>query len=67
MAFGQASLPLANCVAATEYEAIVLRLLPPIGRPVELALTLLAAYVVYELVLFAFTPMPGGAGAFNVG
>ena len=35
--------------------------LPSIGRPVELALALLAAYVAYEVVLFAFTPVLGGA------
>jgi hypothetical protein len=34
------------------------RRLPSIGRPVELALALLAAYVVYEVVLFAFTLAP---------
>jgi hypothetical protein len=57
----------AAALIATALSALVLRLLPPIGRPVELALTLLAAYVAYELVWFAFTPMLGGAGAFTVG
>ena len=51
---------------ATAVSALVLRLLPAIGRPVELALTLLAAYVAYEVVLFAFTPVLGGAGAFTI-
>jgi hypothetical protein len=40
--------------------------LPSIGRPVELALALLAAYVAYEAVLLAFTPVLGGTGAFTV-
>ena len=40
--------------------------LPSIGRLVELCLSLLAAYVAYEVVLFAFTPVLGGAGAFTV-
>jgi hypothetical protein len=39
--------------------------LPAIGRPAELALALLAAYVAYEVVLFAFTAVLGGAGAFT--
>jgi hypothetical protein len=56
----------AAALIATAVSALVLRLLPPIGRPVELALTLLAAYVAYEVVLFAFTPLLGGAGAFTV-
>jgi hypothetical protein len=45
--------------------ALILRLLPAIGRPVELALTLLAAYVAYEVILFAFAPVLGGGGAFT--
>jgi hypothetical protein len=40
--------------------------LPSIGRLVELGLALLGAYVAYEVVLFAFTPVLGGAGAFTV-
>jgi hypothetical protein len=51
---------------ATAVSALVLRLLPAIGRPAELALTLLAAYVAYEVVLFAFTPVLGGTGAFTI-
>jgi hypothetical protein len=51
---------------ATAVSALVLRLLPAIGRPAELALALLAAYAAYEVVLFAFTPVLGGAGAFTV-
>ena len=56
----------AATLIATAASALVLRLLPAIGRPVELALTLLAAYVAYEVVLFAFTPVLGGVGAFTV-
>jgi hypothetical protein len=51
---------------ATVVSAQVLRRLPAIGRPAELALALLAAYVAYEVVLFALTPVLGGAGAFTV-
>jgi hypothetical protein len=46
--------------------SILVRRLPSIGRPVELALALLAAYVTYEAVLLAFTPILGGTGAFTV-
>jgi hypothetical protein len=56
----------AAALIATAVSALVLRLLPAIGRPVELALTLLAAYVAYEVVLFPFTPVLGGAGAFTI-
>ena len=56
----------AAALIATAVSALVLGLLPAIGRPIELALTLLAAYVAYEVVLFAFTPVLGGSGAFTV-
>jgi hypothetical protein len=56
----------AAALIATAVSALVLRRLPTIGRPVELALTLLAAYVAYEVVLFALTPVLGGAGAFTI-
>ena len=56
----------AAALIATAVSALVLRLLPVIGRPVELALTLLAAYVAYEIALFAFTPVLGGAAAFTI-
>jgi hypothetical protein len=56
----------AAALIATVASAVVQRLLPAIGRPVELALALLAAYVAYEAVLFAFTPALGGAGAFTI-
>jgi hypothetical protein len=55
----------AAALIATAVSALVRRL-PSIGRPVELVLALLAAYVAYEAVLFAFTPVLGGAGAFSV-
>lgn len=56
----------AAALIATAVSALVLRLLPAIGRPVELALTLLAAYVAYEIALFAFTPVLGGAAASTI-
>ena len=56
----------AAALIATVVSAQVLRRLPAIGRPAELALALLAAYVAYKGVLFAFTPVLGGAGAFTV-
>jgi hypothetical protein len=56
----------AAALIATGVSALVLRLLPTIGRPFELALALLAAYLTYEAVLFAFTPALGGAGAFTI-
>jgi hypothetical protein len=55
----------AAALIATAVSALVLQLLTAIGRRVELALTLFAAYVAYEVVLFAFTPVLGGAGAFT--
>ena len=36
------------------------------GSYSALALTLLAAYVAYEIALFAFTPVLGGAAAFTI-
>jgi hypothetical protein len=56
----------AAALIATAVSALVLRLVSTIGRPVELALALLAAYVAYEAVLFAFTPALGGVGAFTI-
>ena len=55
----------AAALIATAVSKMVLRL-PWIGRLIELAIALLAAYVAYEVVLFAFTPVLGGAGAFTV-
>jgi hypothetical protein len=51
-------------LAATLLSTIVLRVLRRGGTPVALAVALLAAYVAYELVLFAATPFLGGAGNF---
>jgi hypothetical protein len=55
----------AAALIATIVSALTLRLLPASGRPVELALILLAAYITYEVILFAFTPVLGGSGAFT--
>jgi hypothetical protein len=56
----------AAALIATIASCLALPRLPAICRPIELALTLLAAYVAYEVILFAFTPVLGGAGAFTV-
>jgi hypothetical protein len=53
-------------LAATAASAAVLRVLPLYRTPVVLALTLVCAYGAYELVLFAATPLLGGAGAFTL-
>jgi hypothetical protein len=53
----------AGAVAATAASIVVLRMLPLNRTPLVLALTLVCAYGAYEVVLFAVTPFPGGAGA----
>jgi hypothetical protein len=53
-----------GAVSATAASA-VLRILPPNRTPLVLALTLICAYGVYEVVLLAATPFLGGAGAFT--
>jgi hypothetical protein len=60
LAIGAAALMAAAAVK------LVLRLLPRTGGPAALALALVGAYAAYEVVLFAFTPWLGGAGAFTV-
>lgn len=50
---------------ATAAAGLVLRLIPRMGRPVAIGLALVGAYATYEIVLFAFTPALGGAGAFT--
>jgi len=55
----------AAALAATAASATVLRALPANRTPLMLALTLVCAYAVYELVLLAATPFLGGAGAFT--
>jgi hypothetical protein len=56
----------AAALIATAVTVPVVRLLPAaVGRVAALALALPAAYVAYEVVLFAFTPLLGGAGAFS--
>lgn len=52
-------------LVATVASAGMLRVLPLTRTPLMLALTLVCAYAVYELVLFAATPFLGGAGAFT--
>ncbi|MBV9457628.1 MAG: hypothetical protein JO141_08970 [Bradyrhizobium sp.] len=55
----------AAALAAIAASTAILRALPMNRAPLMLALALLAAYAVYELVLFAATPFLGGAGAFT--
>jgi hypothetical protein len=38
--------------------------LPSVGRVVSLCVSLIAAYAAYEIVLFGFTAVLGGSGAF---
>lgn len=45
---------------------LVLRSVPRTASPVALGLALIAAYAAYEVVLFAFTPVLGGAGSFTL-
>ncbi len=51
---------------ATATSVLVLRALPRTGSPAALSLALVAAYAAYEVVLFAVTPLLGGAGAFTL-
>jgi len=55
----------AAALAATAASAAIFRALPMNRTPLMLALALVGAYAVYELVLFAATPFLGGAGAFT--
>ncbi|HTV26872.1 MAG TPA: hypothetical protein VMF32_03745 [Xanthobacteraceae bacterium] len=56
----------AAALIATVVSALMLRLLPRTSRPIALGIALVAAYAAYEIVLFAFTPALGGAGAFTL-
>lgn len=56
----------AAALTASAAAKLVLRALPRIGTPAMLALALVGAYAAYEVVLFAFTPFLGGAGAFSL-
>jgi hypothetical protein len=56
----------AAVLAATAASAAVLRALPMKRTPLMLAVTLVCSYAAYELVLFAATPLLGGAEAFTV-
>jgi hypothetical protein len=60
LAIGMAAL------ASTAVAFLVLRTLRGIGIPAALGCALIAAYAAYELVLFAATPVLGGAGSFTV-
>ena len=53
-------------LTATAASKLILRSLPRASSPLALALALIGAYASYEVVLFAFTPALGGAGAFNL-
>jgi len=52
--------------AATAISVLVLRMLPRTVGVVALGLALIGAYAAYEVVLFAATPILGGAGAFTL-
>ncbi|MCP3373566.1 hypothetical protein [Bradyrhizobium cajani] len=55
----------AAALLATAVSSAVLRTLPQGRTPLMLAITLVAAYATYELVLLAATPALGGEGAFT--
>jgi len=55
----------AGAIAATAASVAAQRILPLNRTPLVLALTLVCAYGADELVLFAATPILGGAGAFR--
>jgi hypothetical protein len=55
----------AAALLATAAASTVLRMLPQGRTPLMLAITLVAAYAVYELALLAATPFLGGEGAFT--
>lgn len=56
----------AAALAATAVSAQVPRLLPTANRVATLALAVIVAYAVYELVLLACTPALGSSGAFTL-
>ena len=51
---------------ATGASKLILRSLPRASSPLALTVALIGAYASYEVVLFAFTPTLGGAGAFKL-
>lgn len=55
----------AAALLSTAAASTVLRMLPQGRTPLMLAITLVAAYAVYELALLAATPFLGGEGAFT--
>jgi hypothetical protein len=55
----------AAALAATAASSAVLGALPQSRTPLVLALALVCAYAAYEIVLFAVTPLLGGAGSFT--
>jgi hypothetical protein len=56
----------AAALAATAAAALLLRTLPRTSQLVALGAALVGAYAAYELVLFVFTPVLGGSGAFTL-
>jgi hypothetical protein len=52
-------------VLATVAAKSLLRVSPRVPTPLLLVVALVGAYAAYEVVLFAFTPLLGGAGAFT--
>lgn len=55
----------AAALLATAASSVVLGLLPQGRTPLALAITLIAAYGIYEIALLAATPFLGGEGAFT--
>ena len=55
----------AAALVATAASSAILRMLPQGRTPLMLAITFVAAYAAYELVLLAATPVLGGEGAFT--
>ena len=55
----------AAALAATASAGLLLRVLSRASQLAALCAALLAAFVAYELVLFAFPPLLGGSGAFT--
>jgi hypothetical protein len=55
----------AAALVVTLVSALVLRALPRVRTPLALAITLIGAYGVYELAIFAATAFLGGEGSFT--
>jgi hypothetical protein len=56
----------AALLSTVESKVLLLHPFPGSSGPAALALALFGAYAAYEVVLFAFTPLLGGAGTFTL-